>query len=76
VENLIYRKCVLERSHGGLRRLQTAWIPESLAKVGTVLQVRVQDNDWDKGWVVTQIAMDPPESLGAMYWREWAPATP
>jgi hypothetical protein len=74
VATVVYRRCVLERPIGQFRQRQTTWVAESLAHVGSVLQVRF-NGTWDKGWEVMQFTDEPTEVFDAACRLEWALVT-
>jgi hypothetical protein len=70
VATVAYRRCVLERPIGQFRQRQTTWIPESLARVGAILQVRF-NSTWDKNWELMYFVEEPAEAFDERYRLEW-----
>ncbi len=62
----LYRQVALLRENA----VDVAWVPIALAKVGKILRVRVGDNDWQDGWLVT--AIYEARSVDELQIQRWA----
>lgn len=58
-----YKQCGLCKTLDGCYWSQVSWIPAKYAKVGTVLQLKVDKTEdfWEDGWVVTIVGEEMDE---------------
>ena len=52
-----YKQCVLRKAN----RWQTSWIPAKFAKVGGILKIKDDCDQWEDGWVVEHVGSESEE---------------
>ena len=54
-KNVKYVQCELRRNVGDGSAETTSYIPQKFAKVGHILKLKDDNDDWVDGWVVQQV---------------------
>lgn len=55
-KNTLYRQCRLVRQGEGNSKIETvSHIPQKFAKVGWILSLKDNDDEWTEGWIVKQV---------------------
>lgn len=52
MKNTLYKQCRLERVEENSTISQVAWIPSKYAKIGGIVTIRNESDEWVDGWVV------------------------
>ncbi len=50
-----YRQCSLERIDGATTLKTTSWLPEKYAKKSRLVDLKGDDGEWTRNWVVTSV---------------------
>lgn len=73
-----YKQCLLVKSYGNpeipstQRKMRyVAWIPEELAKVGKIMDIKMSDGWWDKGWEIAEVWTVQPEDYVREHERDY-----
>lgn len=65
--SVYYRQCQLKRESV----VETAWIPEQLARVGKHVKIKNDDGEWTYGWHVFEVGSRQPEEFVLEHERDY-----
>lgn len=57
-DEVMYRQCLLRKAELTGYMETTSWLPDKLAKLNTVVQLKEAADGWVDGWLIVRVGLD------------------